>query len=891
MRRRAQIVKLRLRSLWRRNRVEQELDDELRFHYDTLVEKYIGLGLTQPEARRRAFIEMGGVDAIKDDCRDARGWSLLENIGRDTRYALRGLRRNPLFTFTAVAAIAMGIGVNTAVFSMIYSVMYRPLPVSHPETIRNVHIATFGEGRRAQYGTPYFVSWAEFNHIRSSSKTAEIAGLAEVTLSRRDDARDVHAQLASDNLLPMLGGRPLLGRFFLPDETSSPGTAAVVVLSYRAWQDWFGGAADVVGQSVVFNRTRFTVIGVADDKTNGPVSLIPDVWIPLTMQELTRPGEVLIDKPWNAWIQVIARRKAGFTDDALTAEMQVLAQQSLLPHLPKRRAQVTVAPGALFNFPRAREVGAPVIAILYLAVTLVLIVACANVANMLLARGLSRRREIAVRLSIGAGRRRLLQQLLTESILLAGIGGIAGLMLAWFCARGVMAMIPADMIGPTQFDFSPDSSIVLYTLAVSILTGLVFGLLPALNALRFNLTPSLRSEGLEESGKRGRRRLQNTLIGVQVAVCLVLLVNAGLLLRGLRSALQSDVGQTTHNVLTGSFDLRQQQYTPERATRFVNTLRDNMSVVPGIRAASMTFVELLHEQCGRMAWIVATDGSTGPGFPVACDEIGPDFFRTMDIHMLYGREFSRIEMLNTDPVAILDERLAQAHFGSPQAAIGRFIREDEKGANLQIVGVAAATRTLDVTGRGLSKVYTPMRGIRNVEAKIVLSYAGPSAPVEKEFRNAAAALDGSVRVRVRRIEDSVNSALIPARMAATAAVFLGALALLLACTGIYGVVAFAVTRRRREVGIRVALGATRRDVLNLIVWQGMKPVAVGCIFGMVIAGAGAQLIRAMLYGVSPFDPVSFLATAAVLTLVAALASLIPARAALGVDPGVTLRHD
>jgi predicted permease len=876
------IVRLRLRSLLRRGRVERELDEELRFHYESLIERYAAQGHSPDAARRLAHIEAGLPEGVRDGCRDARGLNALDNIARDVRYAARGILHSPGFALAAVTAIALGIGVNTAFFTLAYSVLLRPLPVSDPDTIRNVHVETSGPGRRSHIGTRYFVAWSEFQHIRAHAKTAEVAGIAEVSMSRKGDPRGVRAQLVSDNLLPLTGAKPALGRFFLPEETTKPGGTASLVLSHHAWRDWFGSSPSVVGSLLVLNRTAFTVVGVADGQTKGPLMIVPDVWIPLTMQPVTRAGEPLIHNPRNAWVQLIARRRAGFDDAQMSAEMSVLARDAIRPTLPERRVMVSVVPGAFLNFPFVQRQTAPILGILLLAVTLVLVVSCANVANMLLARGLSRRREIAIRLSIGAGRGRLFQQLLTESLLLSLIGAAAGLALSQLAAGGILGLAPAAALGPHQIDLRPDVAVLAYTMAVAVLTALLFGLLPAFNALRFDLTPALKSEGLESAVRRGSGRLQNGLIAVQVAVSLLLLINAGLLIRGFRHAFVLDTGQDTRNLLVADLDLRQQRWTAEEATRFVTTLRESVQRLPGFVAVSTTFVDPLTEQCGSPA------NTGGNDFNVTCDEVGPDFFRTAGIRLLHGREFHPAEAAAETPVVVVDERLARDHLGS-ENAVGRSFRFRDQP--VQVIGVVKATRPLDVTSRIAPKVYVPMRGLRHTEAKLLVRYEGPYREIADAIQRASGSVDPNVNAVVRRVEEAMDSVLAPVRIAAAAATGLGVLALLLAATGIYGVVGFAVGRRRREVGIRMALGADRSAVFALVLWQGLKPVAVGAAAGAACGAATSQLIRAMLFGVSPLDPASFGVAAALLTAVATFAMAVPIRQALRVNPAVALRHD
>jgi predicted permease len=376
--------------------------------------------------------------------------------------------------------------------------------------------------------------------------------------------------------------------------------------------------------------------------------------------------------------------------------------------------------------------------------------------------------------------------------------------------------------------------------------------------------------------------LQNALISVQVAVSLVLLVNAGLLIRGFHQAFIFDTGQDARNLLVVHLDLRQQQYTADQAVRFVTSLRETASVVPGIIAVSNTFVEPLHEQCGTAANVRGTE------FLVSCDEVGPNYLRAAGIPLLHGREFVPAEMATFTPVAIVDRRFAREKLGT-ENAVGFTFRLSN--TEYQVVGIAGTTRPLDLTSHVEPKVYTPMRGLRHNEAKMLVRYSGSAAEAGEAIQKSVAALDPNVNASVRRVEANLDSVLAPVRMAAAAATGLSALALLLAATGIYGVVAFAIGRRRREVGIRMALGANRRSVCGLVLWQGMKPVLMGGVIGLVLAAIASQLIRAMLYGVSPLDPIAFASTCAVLGVVALIAMAVPVRQALRVDPAVTLRCD
>jgi predicted permease len=876
--------------LFRRNRFERDMDDELAFHLQSRIDDHVRSGLSPADAERRARLEFGGVDKYKEQIRDARPLGLLEDFGRDLTYAWRSLRRTPVFAFTAIIAIALGVAVNTGLVTLVYALVLRPLPVKDPGTIRNVFMSTRGGGSRGTYGTPYFVSFAEFVFMRSQSRTADLAAVAEASLSCTCAAGgQLRAQLVSDNLLPLIGARPALGRFFTPGETATPGSTPTLVLSWAAWQQQFGGAQDVVGRTVTVNRTPFTIVGVADADTTGPLVLKPDVWLPYTMQAITRPGGMLIDNPTFGWIQILARRRPGVSDSAMRAELSVLGQQSLLPHNPERTATVTVSPGAFLNYPMVMQNGAPVMAIAFVAVSLVLLIACTNVANMLLARGLGRRREIAIRLSIGAGRARLLRQFLTESAVIGVLGGGLGLLLSQAAARLVLASVPTSAMGGHQLDLSPDWRIVAYTLAVSLATSVFFGSLAALRLIRSDLTPALKAEHGNWSLSGRRIPLQSTLVAAQAAITLVLLANAGLLVRGFDRALGMDLGQSARNVLIASFSFQQEQYTVQRAGRLLMDLRDAVAQTAGVVGVSLTVNDPFVSSCSMRARTIGVEGQPSDRFDIACGQGGPDFFHTMHIAVLRGRDFTTDDVRRGARVAVVDERFARARFGDADP-LGRLVRlgRDEEGDD-QIVGVVSNTSELAVDRRIRPKVYTPTRGF--TQARLLVAHDGRTDALVSALRTRVADADPNLSLSVKSIEQNVRLALSPIRIAAAAAAALGLIGLVLACTGLYGVVAFTVSRRQREIGIRVALGADRARVLRMILGQGLRPVAGGCAIGLLLAAGGGHLIRALLFGVSPVDPITFATTLLGLLGAATLAAIVPALAALRLDPMIALRDE
>lgn len=888
------ILKLRWQSLTRRRALEADLDDELRFHLESVAAAYQREGLPEQEAWRRARREFGGVEQIKEETRDQRGWGWLEDFITDVRYAMRNFRQSPGFVVTVVTTIALGIGFNAGLFSLLYSLMLRPVPVPDARNLYNVYMATRGDGPRATFGFPTFVSWDEFKYFRAMSRTAEIGGIHEARLSWKGrEKTPVRAQLVSDNLLPLMGVAPVAGRFFHSSETSTIGSGQVVVLSYGAWQNWFGGEPSAIGRTMILNRTLFTIIGVAPEGFQGPHIEVAEVWIPLTMQGITRPDEVLIKDPNAAFIQMFARTKPGYSHADMDAEMKVLAPRSLLPHAPKRKVRHVSTPMASYmNNPMFFEQGGPIIAVLFLGVTLILLVACANVANLLLARGMARRREMAIRLAIGAGRGRILRQMLAESMLLSLVGGAIGLSLGQLAATAFFKLLPTEEVGVIQLDLSPDVGILTYAFAVSILTGMVFGLAPLLQAWRTDLQVALKTEGLVAESRRQRFWLQHGLVAAQVAVCLVLLVSAGLLLRGWQHADVLGTGVATRGVLVGYFDLRQQQFTPKQAQAFHTSLREAVAAMPQVKAASLSSLPPYGSRCTSIARLLSPSGDAGAEFAYGCENVDEDFLAATGIELRRGRFFTSQEFRTGAKVTVIDEDFERRYLKGREAIGARIRLGDRPVDDHEIIGVVTPRRVLEPFGdEHYGMAYTPIVDTRWLEAVMIVKYSGPARDLERALHAEAARLDGNVAVHARTIEELYSSTLTPVIMAATLSSTLGVIALVMSVMGIFATVSFSVSRRLKEVGIRMALGAGKRNIVALLLRQGMLPVFLGAGAGIALAAAAAQVLRAMLFGLSPFDPLSFLGTAAILLAAGAIAAWIPARRAVRVDPMVTLRYD
>ncbi len=882
-------IRMRWRSLWHRDQLEHELREELAFHQAELVAQYEQQGLAPAEARRRARLELGGPAQISEETRDQRGWRRTDQLIRDTRVAFRQFRKHPGFALTAILTIALGMGANTALFTVMHSALFRPLPVADPGTLRNVYLQLEHSARRASFGSPSFVSFREFIDIRAGTNAADIAGISAAEVSWRGLAgRSVRAQLVSENLLPMIGARPTLGRFFTREETSQPGSAPVVVLSHAFWQRQLGGDRAIIGKPVTLNRTPFTVIGVADSGTRGPLIQTAEVWLPITMQRLTRPDEHLIDDPSAAWIQMFTRQRPGLTDAAVAADVQLLAARAVAAYDSSARVTALVVPAAFMNMPGMRRDAFPVLALLWLAFSMILVVSCANVANMLLARSLSRQREIAVRLAIGAGRGRLLVQLLTESGWLGILGGGLGLAIAFGLGSLVRAMAPAEF--GLQLDVTPDRAVLAFTGVVSILSGLVFGLLPALQVTSLDLSPGLKADGLPGGG-RPRGRLQQTLVAVQVAVCVVLLVNAGLLVRSFNQVFTMDTGRPLDHMLIGSFDLRQQQYTAGRAEAFFHQLSERLLATPGVAAAGTS---ILDPELGFSSSFVRVGDSTSAdqaGVQTAFDEVGSGYFKAAGLAVLAGRTFTEAEVRSNAAVMVVDQRMAEQKLGGRPVGQRVWLEVATARRAYEVIGVVPSTEPIAMGVPRLPTYYVPIAGARYLEGRMWVRYQGKPGPVAAAIRAATDAADRELTPTVKTIEENLQLALLPMRIASGSLTALGALALALASIGLFGVIGFAVARRAREIAIRMALGAAPREVLGLVGRQALAPVGSGLAAGLVLAVAAGHLIRGVLHGVSPFDPAAIGTVILAVGAGSALAFWVPARRAVTTRPATVLRVD
>ena len=801
----------------------------------------------------------------------------------DLRYSLRALITHRTFTLAALLTLALGIGINTSIFTLLYSVAFRPLPVKDADRVVNVYQILDGEFSRQVEGNVALLSYPEYVNYRD--RVAGLSGLAasaDVKLYLGgNNVERINGLMVSDNYFSLLGGGSALGRTFFDKECQTPLQCPVAVLSYSFWQRRFGSDASVVGTSVTLNRHRFTVIGVAARDFRGAEMTVPDVWIPVTMQPAIMPDNKFLDVANCSWLTVVGRLKDGVSLPQVQAEMQLVAAQ--MDHdYPGRRTTVNVMPGSYLNFPEVRDEGTPVAILVMAAVGLVLLIACANVSNLMLARAGARRKEIAVRLALGASRWRLIRLLLTESLLLAVMGGVVGLLLAVVLPPILFTAIPEVGL---DVDFKPDATVFVYMFLVSLITGVVFGLAPAIESTKPNLTDALKST---RSGTRvGRTRLRSLLVIGQVAVSLVLLIGAGLLVRGLQRAQSTELGFDKKNLLVMSMDLTTQGYDEARTATLYAQLAERLKALPVIKSVSLA--EVAPFSGARETAIDIDEGSVGvSSVSVGANLVSAEYLQTLGIPLRRGRLFTEEDERSGESPVIVSQAMAN-RFWPGTDPIGKRFRDG--GTSHTIVGVVD-----DISSKQVGRVDGPLfyttAGLNKLSGlSFVLRTNGDPQASVSAIREVGRSLDKDVFVSVEPLTENVNRMLEPARMGAWFSGTVSLLALMIAATGIYGMLSYHVVERTSEIGIRMALGAQRRNVLLLIVRDGMKLALVGVVIGVAGAIALTKVMATMVFGVGPTDVFTFITVSLVALVVALIACYIPARRATKVDPLVALRNE
>jgi predicted permease len=925
-------LRRRIRALLFKSRMENELDEELQFHLEKAIEQNLQRGMNPEEARTAALRSFGGVERVKEESRDERGVRLLEELWQDLRYGARMLLKKPGFTVITVIILALGIGVNTALFTIFNVFVLQPMPLKDPKSLVEIR----GLNQRGERENLF--SFLDYLDYRERSRT--LAGIAlmnkvGVTAGEMRSERDdisvlreefgyVFSQMVTANYFTVLGAEMTLGRGFLEEEDQTPGTHPVTVLSHLFWQRYFNGDPNIIGKPIKLAGQPFIIIGVTAKEFIGTTPDTPACWIPLMMRDAVIPSGKWNYKRWlterdaNSFL-MLGRLKPGATVEQARAELSLITTQIAKQHPDKQRnLGVTVKNSPGFITFAADDWAA--FMLLPVSVALVLLIACANVANLLLARASQRQKEIGVRLALGASRRRIIRQLLTESVLVAGLGGLAGLLLAVWMLKVlypvVMARlpIPAMLRDSIVLNLDPDYRVLGFTMLMALLAGLAAGLAPALQASRPDLNSLLKDEGSTFGQHLSQSRLRNGLIVAQIAVSLTLLISAGLLVRNLLKLQTIETGIQATNLFSAVVDLSEPN--PQRQMQLRRQLADRLRTLTGVLSVSQALRQPLSGSAATTP-ITLDNQAHNPDQPLRAkyNFVSPSHLATLGVPLLRGRNFTEQEANTGAPVVVINESTVHKlwpQLKDPGAAIGKQIgigaaamkadadNMQAKTASgivtnnfpqYEVIGIAGDTRSGWVMQPDDTFLYVPLIPDNPLGEYLMVRTQGDPNSAMAAVRGEAAALDLRLNVALQRTAEHLELQMIPFRIAARIATTLGVLALFLAAVGLYGVMSFVVTQRKREIGIRMALGAEPRTVVALFVRQGLRLIACGVALG-IAGGAGiSRLLAAALVNMSPLDPLAFGGVSVCLTLVALLACYIPTRRATKVDPMIVLRSE
>jgi predicted permease len=903
----------RLRALWnnafRRKILDRDLDEELQAYLELVSAEKMREGMSPEEAYRDARRDTGGVEQVIQSVRDVRAGVWLDKLVQDVRYGVRTLAKNPAFTLVAMATLALGIGANTAMFSLLDQVVLRLLPVRDPDQL--VIVRETGNHYGNTYGANT-ISWPMFEDLRDNNQV--FSGMfcrfpATVTIGYDDRAAQIPAELVSGSYFPILGVVAALGRTIAPDDDAVPDSRPVVVLSYSFWRSYFDGDRTIVGRTIALNSHAMTVIGVAQPGFDGVELGIPaKVFVPIMMKtEMTPHSDGLKDRRRRlSWVTAYGRLKPSVSLEQAQFSLQPLMHSILEMEVqqpeftrsttpadrqPFLRNRVELLPGSENGL---REYMRKPLWLLVALTGAVLLLACANLANLLLARATAREREFAVRLAIGAGRARIVRQLLTESLLLSAAGTVVGLALAFLTDRVLLRIyLPADAAAEFVVSPIPDGRVLAFVVGAMVLTSLVFGLLPAVRGSRTEITLSLkdRSSALSAGGISLRRML----VGIQVALSLLLLVGAGLFVRTLRNLDSLGPGFLTDHLLTFRIDPSLNGYSDEQTKSFYQRLDINLQTMPGVTSVGFSAMPLLK----GYAWQNAVLGKDFEGAPIeeqpVLSEVGPDYFATLGIPIVAGRAFTAKDV-GPAKYAVINESFAREYFRGRNPIGQRFGLVDDMepvSPDIEVIGVIPDRKYRDLRETPPAQAYFPyLEGVHFRFMNVYLRTQVDPRQIEDELRERVRQFDPHVPVvGLQTMNEQIGFSLRTERLVASLSAVFGGLATLLAVIGLYGVTAYTVMRRTREIGIRMALGAMPVDVIAMVMHEVFILIGAGLAAGFSLALALANLVRSQLFGLNPRDPLTFVGSAIVLTVAAGLAGLIPALRASSLAATTALRHE
>jgi macrolide transport system ATP-binding/permease protein len=884
-----------LRGFWHRQRADEELDEEVRAYAEMLAEEKMRNGMNARDARREAEMELGGVEQVKERTREIRAGHFLETLWQDIRYGARMLRKSPGFTVVAVLTLALGIGANTAIFSIVNSLLFAPLPVQAPQQLVDLYNRPPKDAPIAVQYIP--LAYPDYVDFRDQSTHMEgLIGFApvQVAIEKQNESELMPAEEVTGNYFQVLGVRLVLGSGFDEAQDRVAGGDPATVLSYALWRKDFALDPHIIGKTITLNEQPMTVVGVAPPDFQGLMRLVaPKLWVPISMDSVLHLGNP-VESRGDEWLFAMGRLKPGVSLGQAQAEIQAIAVrlEKTYPKTNKDRDAVLVPASDVKIFPAVDKALYATSFVLMGFAGLILLIACANIAGLLMARAAGRRREIAIRAALGGRRLRLLRQLLTEHLLLSVLGGAAALLITWFLNSALStALTNINTFLPIGFGLTlnVDWRVLAFTAAAVVGTTLLFGLIPALRTSKRGLTEALKEEGSATTGTRSKHRLLGVLVVGQVTVSLMLLICAGLSLRSLWNASHVNPGFDPRDVATASFNPSLVGYNASQANAFYEQLTARIKALPGVESAS---------DADRLP--LTLNFNLSPCSPegkendprarvtAATAVVDTDYFKTMRIPLLRGRAFNDQDNSKSTPVVIVNQTLANL-FWPGQNPIGKRLSGDKKE---EIVGVATNGKYITLGEAPRPYVYRSMRQEDLQDRTLVVRTMGDPRAALASIRQISHELDPKVPVtNLETLEQATSVSLLLPRAGGTMFGLFGLLGLILASIGLYGVIAYTVAQRTHEIGIRMALGASPRDISWLVKRRGLALVVAGVLLGLGGAFALTRVLSIMLYGVSATDPLTFAGVAIVLIAVGMAACWIPARRAMKVDPMVALRYE
>jgi macrolide transport system ATP-binding/permease protein len=878
----------RLRSFFRRAEQDRDFDAEMFAHLELAIEENLERGLSPAEARRQALVRFGGPQQVKENHREARGLPLLETIFQDFRFALRMLRRSPGFALVAIFCLTLGIGANAAVFSWMEGLLFRPYPaVAHQERL----VALTGTAQADRTA----LSWPDFLDLQRNCKLFEaffVSKIMGTTLSIGDRAQVVTGSVVSSNYFPALGVRPILGRAFEANEDVGRSAHPVTVISYQLWKERFGGDPQIIGKTQRMNGVLHTIIGVAPEGFYGTfVGWAMKFWVPASMEDTFEAGGFKLEDRGERWIEGYGRLKPGVTLEQAQQEVSAVAKRLDADYPATNRGRgVKLWPLWQTPFNNAGTL-LPTLGIMLVVVVFVLLIACANVGNLLLVRSFARRHEITVRVAVGAGRRRLLQQLLIEGLVLSALAATGGLLIAHWSSHLLVLLLPVRNGNAMHLPGEMDWRVMALSAAVCLVSTLLFALLPAIEASKVDLATTLRSEMAGVVHGRSKSWVRSGLVVVQVSLCFILLAGAGLLLQSLERVRSDSPGFSTEGTLVTAVNLSASGYDVQRAKSFQDELIDRVQGLPAVESAALARVTPLGYGTFSSAPI-AVEGYQPPTDErpsVDYNQVGPGYFATMGIPLVSGREFTRADNETAAPVAIVNETMA-ARYWAGKNPIGDRLQVKDKW--FEIVGVAKTSRYYSMREMPKPFFYVPLRQNFSVGAALNIRTKLRPETMAAALSRELKAMDANLALyEVISLQEQLDRSTSPQKVAVTLTGVLAGLALVLASIGLYGVMSYTVSQSTRELGLRMALGARTPELFRLVISRGLALTAGGVLLGAVAALGLTRLLGYLLYKVSPRDPLAFGSAFLILLIVSLIACFLPAWRATRVDPIVALRYE